>query len=73
MTTFAVTQDLKMWDKTFADIYELLAYISAYVHQETVVQNQLAKKLETIEQEAEDGPFTLDEVEVYLESLVSWK
>ena len=54
-------------------MYELLAFISAYVHKETVQQNKLAMVLEKIEQEKWDGPFAYEDAKKYLDAIVLWE
>lgn len=68
MVTFAVAQDdAILQNQQFADMYELLAYVSSYVHTKTQQQNQLAKKLEQIKLEESDWPFTVEEAKAFLD------
>lgn len=72
MVTFAVQnahEDTSLQNKEFSDMYELLAYVSSYVHDRVQEQNKLADKLENIKQEDGDGPFTVDEAKDFLSSM----
>ena len=54
-------------------MYELLAYVSWYVHLQTLKEQKLSEQLESIKNEEGDGPFSYDEAKQYLDKLIPWK
>lgn len=69
MVTFTVKSvEEKLENMNFNDMYELLSFVSSYVHKKTEKEIKLHTQLQKIKEEPGYGPFNFEEAKLFLVS-----